>query len=42
MKQETNNVRRFYLRTTRNSNQNIGDDDGDDVVLVNITQPDEN
>ena len=42
MKQETNNVRRFHVRTTRNSNQNNGDDGGDDVVLLDITQPDEN
>ena len=42
MKQETNNVRRFHVRTTRNSNRNNGDDGGDDVVLLDITQPDEN
>ena len=42
MKQETNNVRCFHVRTTRNSNRNNGDDGGDDVVLLDITQPDEN
>ena len=42
MKQETKNVRRFHVRTTRNSNRNNGDDDGNDVVLVDITQPEEN
>ena len=42
MKQETNNVRHFYVRTIRNSNWNNGDDGGDDVVLLDITQPDEN
>ena len=42
MKQETNNVRRFHVRTTRNSNRNNTDNDVDDVVLVDIKQPDEN
>ena len=42
MKQETNNVRRFYVRTTRNSNRNNTDNDVDDVVLVDIKQPNDN
>ena len=42
MKQETKNVRRFHVRTTRNSNQNNTDNDVDDVVLVDIKQPNEN
>ena len=42
MKQETKNVRRFHVRTTRNSNRNNTDNDVDDVVLVDIKQPNDN
>ena len=42
MKQETKNVRHFHVRTTRNSNRNNTDNNVNDVVLLDIKQPNEN
>ena len=39
MKQETNNVRRVYVRTTRNSNRKEDNEDEDEIVITNVTHP---
>ena len=39
MKQETNNVRRVYVRTTRNSNRKDDNEDEDEIVITNVTHP---